>query len=131
MNSHTALLFHMIVFKCKTQCKFFFSFLWHPTGSGKGKLSEQRRLKGGKSYDFNGMKATKYTIKFRVELDFGIPGALVIKSQHKQKFFLQSATLQTLHPIHFHCNSWIYPFQLTKANRVFFSNTVSHGTNLI
>ncbi|KAK9993059.1 hypothetical protein SO802_022762 [Lithocarpus litseifolius] len=97
-------------------------------GSGKGKLSEQRSLKGGKSYDFNGMKATKYTIKFRVELDFGIPGALVIKSQHKQKFFLQSATLQTLHQIHFHCNSWIYPFQLTKAVRVFFSNT-SHLPN--
>ncbi|KAF3948713.1 hypothetical protein CMV_025324 [Castanea mollissima] len=97
-------------------------------GSGKGKMSEQRSLKGGKSYDFNGMKATKYRIKFRVELDFGIPGALVIKSQNKQKFFLLSATLQTLHQIHFHCNSWIYPFQLTKADRVFFSNT-SHLPN--
>lgn len=51
-------------------------------------------LKHGKSCEHNGTKITKYKVKFRVEPDFGIPGAFLIKNEHKHKFFLQSATLE-------------------------------------
>lgn len=62
--------------------------------TGKGKLSEKAYLKHGKSSEHNGTKITKYKVKFRVEPDFGIPGAFLIKNEHKHKFFLQSATLE-------------------------------------
>ena len=62
-----------------------------------------------------------------MEPDFGIPGAFLIKNEHKHKFFLQSATLEVPanQSIQFNCKSWIYPFTKTKTNRLFFSNTVS------
>lgn len=95
--------------------------------TGKGKLSEKAYLKHGKSSEHNGTKITKYKVKFRVEPDFGIPGAFLIKNEHKHKFFLQSATLEVPanQSIQFNCKSWIYPFTKTKTNRLFFSNTVS------
>ncbi|CBI35577.3 unnamed protein product, partial [Vitis vinifera] len=94
--------------------------------TGKGKLSEKAYLKHGKSCEHNGTKITKYKVKFRVEPDFGIPGAFLIKNEHKHKFFLQSATLEVPanQSIQFNCKSWIYPFTKTKTNRLFFSNTV-------
>jgi lipoxygenase len=56
--------------------------------------------------NFDGMKTITYKLKFKVEPDFGIPGALVMRSEHKHKFFLESATLETLNQtIHFNCNS--------------------------
>eukprot|EP00261_Vitis_vinifera_P021400 XP_010652618.2 PREDICTED: probable linoleate 9S-lipoxygenase 7 [Vitis vinifera] len=94
--------------------------------TGKGKLSEKAYLKHGKCSEHNGTKITKYKVKFRVEPDFGIPGAFLIKNEHKHKFFLQSATLEVPanQSIQFNCKSWIYPFTKTKTNRLFFSNTV-------
>ncbi|KAE8038087.1 hypothetical protein FH972_010630 [Carpinus fangiana] len=95
-----------------------------PAESGEGKFSEEAYLRNGESNNFHGMKTTTYKVKFQVKPDFGIPGALVIKSQHKQKLFLQSATLEIINQnIHFNCNSWIYPFKNTNADRIFFSNT--------
>ncbi|KAG6628906.1 linoleate 9S-lipoxygenase 5-like isoform X1 [Carya illinoinensis] len=93
-------------------------------GSGRGRLSESAYLKQGKSNKINGIKTTTYKVKLHVDPEFGIPGALVIKSQNKHKFFIESASLQAFNQtIHFNCNSWMYPFKKTKADRVFFSNT--------
>ncbi|KAK9282511.1 hypothetical protein L1049_005431 [Liquidambar formosana] len=94
--------------------------------TNKGKLSERACLKNGKSNKHNGTKIITYQLKFNVEPDFGIPGAFVINSQHKHKFFLQSVALEVPdHPqiIHFDCNSWVYPVRKTKVDRLFFSNT--------
>lgn len=62
--------------------------------SASVQLYSSTRLKHGKSSEHNGTKITKYKVKFRVEPDFGIPGAFLIKNEHKHKFFLQSATLE-------------------------------------
>lgn len=95
------------------------------TETGKGTLSEKAELKHGKSKDENGTKTTTYRIKFQVESDFGIPGALLIQNKHKHKFFLRYAFLQlsTNQLIHFDCNSWVYPLNKTSTPRIFFSNT--------
>lgn len=75
----------------------------------------------------DGAKVMRYLLEFKVEPDFGTPGALVIKNELKHKFFLQSASFQVYYNqiVHFECNSWIYPISLTKQDRIFFSNTVS------
>ncbi|KHN22174.1 Linoleate 9S-lipoxygenase 5, chloroplastic [Glycine soja] len=64
-----------------------------------------------------------YKIKIHVDSHFGTPRAFVIQNQHKKKFFLQSASIETNDRIiHFDCNSWIYPIKKTKSDRLFFSN---------
>ncbi|KAL5562222.1 hypothetical protein UlMin_031969 [Ulmus minor] len=93
--------------------------------TGKGKLSEKANLNYGKSSVRNGEKITTYKIKFQVEQEFGIPGAILIKNKDKHRFFLQSASLNIPNnqTIQFDCNSWVYPVKQTGADRVFFSNT--------
>ncbi|PON75124.1 Lipoxygenase [Parasponia andersonii] len=93
--------------------------------TGNGKLSEQAYLRCGKTSTRNGEKIIAYTFEFRVEPDFGFPGAVLIKNQHKkQRFFLQSASVKTPNNeiIQFDCNSWVYPVKVTKTSRIFFSN---------
>ncbi|KAL9347420.1 hypothetical protein Peur_058786 [Populus x canadensis] len=92
--------------------------------TGKGKLSAKAYLKHGKSEGHGGTKTRVYKIKIHVEPDFGIPGAFLMKNQHKHKFFLESVTLEILDNqiIYFDCRSWVYPFQKTKSERLFFSN---------
>jgi lipoxygenase len=99
----------------------------HLLGTGKGKLSAKAYLKHGKSEGHGGTKTRVYKIKIHVEPDFGIPGAFLMKNQHKYKFFLESITLEILDNqiIYFDCRSWVYPFQKTKSERLFFSNNVS------
>lgn len=95
--------------------------------TGKGQLSEKAYLKRIRRRGHSDTKIITYQVKFNVEPDFGIPGAFLIKNEHKHKFFLQSATLEV--PAHrsiqFNCKSWVYPFAKTKTNRLFFFNTVS------
>ncbi|KAL2532344.1 Linoleate 9S-lipoxygenase 1 [Abeliophyllum distichum] len=94
-----------------------------------GKLSQKTYLKNGKigkgMHNENGAKTKRYIFKCSVEPDFGSPGAFLIKNEDKHKFFLQSVSLQVCYDqiIHFECNSWIHPINLTKKDRIFFPNT--------
>nr|KYP53538.1 hypothetical protein KK1_024430 [Cajanus cajan] len=93
--------------------------------TGKGKLSEKAYFKSGESIKHSHDAQTMtYKIKIHVDLHFGTPRAFVIQNQHKKKFFLQSASIETSNTriIHFDCNSWIYPTKKTKYDRLFFSN---------
>ncbi|KAJ4847088.1 hypothetical protein Tsubulata_039036, partial [Turnera subulata] len=93
--------------------------------TGKGKLSQEAYLKHGKSEKKDGRKTITYKIKLRVEPQFGVPGAVLVINQHRNKFFLESVNLATQdnHIIHFDCRSWIYPIKYTASGRLFFSNT--------
>lgn len=111
---------------------FEFDFLCI-TETGKGKLSKKAYLRFGKSNLSNGEKTTTYKISFQVEPGFGTPGALIITNKNEHEFFLQSASLQTPNnqTIEFDCGSWIYPFEKTGTDRVFFSNTVRCITHIM
>uniref|UniRef100_A0A3Q7I3D4 Lipoxygenase domain-containing protein n=1 Tax=Solanum lycopersicum TaxID=4081 RepID=A0A3Q7I3D4_SOLLC len=103
------------------------SSIW--IGTGKGKLSQGVYLNHGKRIQnkINGITCIKYELTFEADRDFGFPGAFVIWNQHKDKFFLQSLSLQVEFKqiVHFECNSWIYSNHLMQKERIFFSNTVS------
>lgn len=107
------------------------NFLGCFAGTRKGKLSKKANLKQGKSITdkISGIRTTLYRFRVAVEPDFGLPGAFIIKSQHKREFYLQSLVLQAQDDtvIHFECSSWIYPSWLTQVDRVFFSNNVSRN----
>lgn len=91
--------------------------------------SEYFSLKHGKSSKnkLTETRAVTYELEFIADAGFGVPGAFVIRNQHKFKFLLGSMTLEIPHDqtVHFECNSWVYPIHLTQKDRIFFSNSVS------
>ncbi|KAL2490537.1 Linoleate 9S-lipoxygenase 1 [Abeliophyllum distichum] len=67
-----------------------------------------------------------FDVTFDWEEEIGIPGAFIIQNFHHTEFYLKTLTLEDVPghdaPIHFVCNSWVYPTQKYKTNRVFFTN---------
>lgn len=69
-----------------------------------------------------------FTVTFDWNENDGIPGAVIVKNQHSAQFFLKTVTLENFlgkGRIHFVCNSWVYPVDKYKYNRIFFANHVS------
>ncbi|XP_047315235.1 probable linoleate 9S-lipoxygenase 5 [Impatiens glandulifera] len=99
----------------------------HPSGY-KGKIGKASFLEDWAS------KITPLTandISFPItfdwnEEDMGLPGAFIIQNFHSNEFYLKTLTLKDIpghdHPIHFICNSWIYPSKCYENDRVFFTN---------
>ena len=100
--------------------------------TGKGKLSEEGHFKQARRERQDDPNTIKYEIRLSVGSDFGTPAALSIVNKHTERFFLQHASIEAPNNqiIHFYCNSWIYPIDKTKSDRIFFSNTVSFNTSL-
>ncbi|KAI4317797.1 hypothetical protein L6164_025638 [Bauhinia variegata] len=68
---------------------------------------------------------TEFGITFDWDENFGVPGAFIIRNDHHSQFFLRTVTLEDIPahgPVHFICNSWVYPAHRFKYNRVFFTN---------
>ncbi|KAG8391000.1 hypothetical protein BUALT_Bualt01G0142500 [Buddleja alternifolia] len=64
-------------------------------------------------------------VSFEWEEEEGVPGAFTIKNFHHTEFYLKTLTLEHVPghgPVHFICNSWVYPTQKYKADRIFFTN---------
>lgn len=68
-----------------------------------------------------------FKITFDWDENIGVPGAILIKNEHKNQFFLKSVTLDNIPDIgkiDFVCNSWIYPVKYYTKDRIIFSNKV-------
>ncbi|XP_039018249.1 linoleate 9S-lipoxygenase 6-like [Hibiscus syriacus] len=66
-----------------------------------------------------------YKVTFEWDVEFGIPGAIILRNNHVAEFFLKTITLEDVPGagrIHFVCNSWVYPDRQYKQPRVFFPN---------
>ncbi|KAL3516082.1 hypothetical protein ACH5RR_022984 [Cinchona calisaya] len=66
-----------------------------------------------------------FTVTFDWDEEIEIPGAFLIKNFHHHEFYLRTLTLEDVpghDRIHFVCNSWVYPADKYKTDRVFFSN---------
>ncbi|KAG6432241.1 hypothetical protein SASPL_103816 [Salvia splendens] len=67
-------------------------------------------------------------VSYDVEFDdcLGIPGAFVIRNRHHSQIYLKSLELQDVPghsgPLHFVCDSWVYPSHRYDSDRLFFSN---------
>lgn len=97
------------------------------TETKKARLSKTASLKGKKKTKHGKTDTFTYHITFHLDLEFGVPGAIVMKNGNKNEFFLKFVSLEVSEDrkIHFDCNSWVYPVKKTNANRLFFCNTVS------
>lgn len=72
-----------------------------------------------------------FDVRFEWDEEMGVPGAFLITNFHDNEFYLKTLTL-TLEgvpdqerTIYFVCNSWIYPAEKYKSDRIFFANQVS------
>ncbi|CAA7396444.1 unnamed protein product [Spirodela intermedia] len=94
-------------------------------GTGRGRLTQEARLRRGKEAQHGKTKTVIYKFSVHVEPDFGEPGAVLVMNGSRHKFFLCSVTLTASDSrrIHVDCNSWVYPISKTKGPRLFFSNT--------
>ncbi|KAG5541454.1 hypothetical protein RHGRI_021320 [Rhododendron griersonianum] len=66
-----------------------------------------------------------FNVNFEWEEEVGVPGAFIVKNSHHNEFYLKTATLEDVPGhgrIHFVCNSWVYPAENYKKDRVFFTN---------
>ncbi|KAF0926379.1 hypothetical protein E2562_023092 [Oryza meyeriana var. granulata] len=92
----------------------------------KGKLSAEAALRGGKKTKHGKASTTTYQVTFMVDVEFGTPGAFVVKNGNRNdQFFLRHVHLDLAEDrsIHFDCNSWVYPYKKTSSDRLFFINT--------
>ncbi|CAK9168025.1 unnamed protein product [Ilex paraguariensis] len=70
-----------------------------------------------------GVSAFKVTFDWEEEI--GVPGAFIIKNLHHSEFYLKTLTLEDFPDrgrIHFVCNSWVFPADKYKTDRLFFTN---------
>ncbi|KAH7847234.1 hypothetical protein Vadar_023536 [Vaccinium darrowii] len=66
-----------------------------------------------------------FNVLFDWDEEIGVPGAFIIRNLHHSEFYLKSLTLDQVPGhgrIHFVCNSWVYPADKYKTDRVFFRN---------
>ncbi|KAG6490528.1 probable linoleate 9S-lipoxygenase 5 [Zingiber officinale] len=66
-----------------------------------------------------------FRVTFKWVGEHGIPGAVIVINEDSSEFYLKSMTLEEFPGegrIHFDCNSWVYPQDKYKYQRVFFVN---------
>ncbi|CAL9056132.1 unnamed protein product, partial [Musa banksii] len=69
---------------------------------------------------------SRFSVTFQWEENKGIPGAVIVKNKHATQFFLKTLALDNFPGkgrIHFVCNSWVYPANNYRYDRIFFANT--------
>ncbi|KAI3440436.1 uncharacterized protein J3R85_003505, partial [Psidium guajava] len=66
-----------------------------------------------------------FKVTFDWDEEVGVPGAIVMQNNHHSQFYLKTITLEDVPgegQVRFVCNSWVYPADRYKKDRVFFSN---------
>ncbi|KAL5218393.1 hypothetical protein ABZP36_019077 [Zizania latifolia] len=109
-------------------CQLISSTAVDPNNGNRGKVGAEASLE-----QWLGLPplVTAGESKFRVTFDWeveklGVPGAVIVKNNHSNEFFLKTITLDDVPgragPVVFVANSWVYPANKYRYNRVFFSN---------
>ncbi|KAL6197160.1 hypothetical protein ACLB2K_032772 [Fragaria x ananassa] len=91
----------------------------------KPKLGREAILDWTKSLNMHaGKTSTTYQVKFVVDSNFGMPGAIMVSNRDENEFYLNSINIEGA--IHFACNSWVQPKRENPAKRIFFSTNKAY-----
>ncbi|KAL0419585.1 UNVERIFIED_CONTAM: Linoleate 13S-lipoxygenase 3-1, chloroplastic [Sesamum radiatum] len=80
----------------------------------KAKLSEEAVLHWSSSSKAEAEHRT-YEVNFKIDPNFGLPGAIYVHSRHQDEFFLMSVSVEGI--VHFACRSWIQPLTVDSESR--------------
>nr|WCQ76778.1 LOX2 [Salvia miltiorrhiza] len=98
-----------------------------PANPKRGKLGKEAYLVDWitKLTSLKAEDEASYDVEFDWDEGLGIPGAFIIRNQHRNQIYLKSVTLEHVPghgPVRFICDSWVYPTRRYDCDRVFFSN---------
>lgn len=96
----------------------------------QGKPGKEAYLENwvSKLTSLNAEDHASYNVTFDWDESLGDPGALIVKNQHHSQLYLKTVILEDVHgrgPVHFVCDSWVYPAHRYEYDRVFFTNKVN------
>ncbi|XP_062002399.1 probable linoleate 9S-lipoxygenase 5 [Rosa rugosa] len=97
-----------------------------PGNGNQGKVGKPAYLKNWIT-KFTPLTAEEcaFEVNFDWDEKIGVPGAFIIRNEHSSEFYLKSLTLGNVPgegKVHFDCNSWVYPADKYKKDRIFFTN---------
>lgn len=103
------------------------SLHFDPENPKRGKVGKEAYLENwvSKLTSLNAVDEASYDVGFEWDESFGCPGAFIIRNDHHSEIHLKTVTLQDVPghgPLHFVCDSWVYPTKRYDHDRVFFSN---------
>lgn len=95
----------------------------------KGKIGKEACLEDWvtKLTSVNAEDDAVFDVSFDWDESLGVPGALIVRNQHHSQVYLKAVRLEDVHghgPLHFVCESWVYPVHRYAYDRVFFTNKV-------
>ncbi|KAH6816454.1 PLAT/LH2 domain-containing lipoxygenase family protein [Perilla frutescens var. frutescens] len=98
-----------------------------PGNQKRGKLGNEAYLEDWvlKLTSLNAGDEASYDVNFDWDESLGLPGAFIIRNRHRSQIYLKTVTLEDVPghgPVHFLCDSWVYPTRRYDYDRVFFSN---------
>ncbi|KAL5577514.1 hypothetical protein UlMin_019213 [Ulmus minor] len=96
-----------------------------PTNGVGGKLGKPAYLKRWITNVGGGVGDRELKVRFEWDEEVGVPGGFIIRNNQSNEFFLKTLTLEDVPgegQIHFVCNSWVYPMEKCKYDRVYFRN---------
>ncbi|KAE8686695.1 Linoleate 13S-lipoxygenase 3-1 [Hibiscus syriacus] len=90
--------------------------------TGKAKVSKEAIIEWSRDLNISADKFITYNVEFVVDVNFGVPGAILVTNTDQKELFLKSVTIED--SLHFDCQSWIQPqkIKLHSEKRIFFSN---------
>uniref|UniRef100_A0A0D9VXV1 Lipoxygenase n=1 Tax=Leersia perrieri TaxID=77586 RepID=A0A0D9VXV1_9ORYZ len=110
-------------------CQLISSTAVDPNNGNRGKVGAEANLEQWLTSSLPSITTgeSKFGVTFDWEVEkLGVPGAVIVKNHHSNEFFLKTITLDEVPgragPVVFVANSWVYPVDKYRYNRVFFSN---------
>ncbi|TKV91889.1 hypothetical protein SEVIR_9G126900v4 [Setaria viridis] len=108
-------------------CQLISSTLVDPYNGNRGRVGAEANLEQWlTSLPSLTTGESKFGVAFDWEVEkLGVPGAIIVKNYHSAEFFLKTITLDEVPgrgAVTFVANSWVYPVDKYRYNRVFFSN---------
>ncbi|KAE8715187.1 Lipoxygenase [Hibiscus syriacus] len=88
--------------------------------TGKPKVSKEVIIEWSRHLGISGDKFITHKVEFVVDVNFGLPGAILVTNTNQNELLLKSVTIED--SLNFDCESWIQPQKLQPEKRIFFSN---------
>uniref|UniRef100_A0A0E0D510 Lipoxygenase n=1 Tax=Oryza meridionalis TaxID=40149 RepID=A0A0E0D510_9ORYZ len=110
-------------------CQLISATAVDPNNGNRGKVGAEASLEQWLTSSLPSLTTgeSRFGVTFEWDVDkLGVPGAIIVKNHHSNEFFLKTITLDDVPgragAVVFVANSWVYPADKYRYDRVFFAN---------